>query len=289
MPIIQPVIRPPSEADSFLLQVTTGCSANSCTFCGAYLNKPFKVKSFDEITRDIEHHARRHPGTRRVFLMDGDALVLQNERLIPVLQILNKALPQLNRVSSYANGYNIIGRSLSELSELYDNRLRLIYIGLESGAQSVLDRCLKRSTVQEMVAAVQYAAAAHIKSSVIVLLGLGGRAYSDVHVRETITALNQMQPRYLSFLSLMVIPGTQLHRDVMSGEFNELNAQELLQEMHDIIEGLELSGTIFRTDHASNYLPLEGRFPQDKQRFLDSLKGAISGKISLRPDMFRGL
>jgi radical SAM superfamily enzyme YgiQ (UPF0313 family) len=289
MPVIEPVIRPPSEADSFLLQVTLGCSAEGCTFCGAYSNKPFRAKDPDEVTADIARHARRYPDERRVFLMDGDALVLSNGRLVPLLEALGKAFPGLARVSGYANGCNITRKTDRELCELFERRLRLIYMGLESGSQAVLDRCRKSSGVDEMIGAVRRAARAGIKSSVIVLLGLGGKKYSEEHVRGTIEALNRMQPRYLSFLSLMLIPGTPLAEEALRGEFVELDSLEMLKEAHDIISGLELERTVFRSNHASNYLALEGTFPKDKKALLENLKSAIDGEIRLRPEFLRGL
>lgn len=289
MALVEPIIRPPSEAGSFLLQVTVGCSANSCNFCGAYLNKPFKVKDFDEICADIEEQASFYPDTRRVFLLDGDALSLSNDQLIPVLDKLKSAFPLLTKVSAYANGFNISKRTDSELKQLYDRKLKLIYMGLESGSQNVLNYCTKKATVEEMVKSVQRCEKVKIRSSVIVLLGLGGKKYSKEHVEKTVLALNEMQPRYLSFLSLMVIPGTVLQKQIKAGDFVELNSNELLQESYDIISGLNLKKTIFRSNHASNYLSLEGRFPQDKQRLLEELKMAISGKSFLRPEFLRGL
>ena len=289
MAIVEPIIRPPSEAESFLLQVTVGCSANQCTFCGAYLNKPFAIKNFEEIVLDIQRGRSLHPQTRRVFILDGDALVVNNTKLLPVLKELNDAFPMLSRISSYATGVNILKRTDKELHELYAHQLKLIYIGLESGNQDILDRCRKRSSAEEMVEAVRRAAKARIKSSVIVLLGLGGKRYSKEHVKDTITALNRMQPRYLSFLSLMVIPGTPLYEEILNGDFAELNPIELLKEAHDIISGLKLEKTIFRCNHASNYLPLKGRFPQDKERLLDSLQLALQGELKLKPEFLRGL
>ncbi len=289
MPIVEPVIRPPSEADSFLLQVTLGCSANNCNFCGAYKNKPFAVKDPREIAADIKAYARRYKDTRRVFLMDGDALVLGNNKLVPVLEQLDQAFPRLSRVSSYANGFNILRKSDRELAELQARKLSLVYMGLESGSQAVLSRCGKSSSVEEMITAVHKTAEAGIKSSVIVLLGLGGKQHSKEHVKGTIEALNRMQPRYLSFLSLMVIPGTALAKEVRAGNFKELDPLELLKESYEIIHGLELNKTIFRSDHASNHLALEGAFPKDKKMLLNALQAAIEGKTGLRPEMFRGL
>ncbi len=289
MSIIEPVIRPPSEAESFLLQVTTGCSSNSCTFCGAYLNKPFKVKSFKEIKEDIEKGSNLYKGVRRVFLLDGDALVINNNKLLPVLKKVNEKFFKLSRIASYANGYNIKIRTKKELDELFEQKLSLIYIGLESGSQKILNFCKKRSTVEEMVEAVNRAFESGIKSSVIVLLGLGGKKFSNIHVQETIKALNRMQPRYLSFLSLMLIPGTDLFYQVQRSEFQELNPLELLKQSYDIIKGLDLKKTIFRSNHASNYISLAGRFPQDKEYLLRLLRLAINGEIKLKPEFLRGL
>jgi radical SAM superfamily enzyme YgiQ (UPF0313 family) len=289
MPILEPVIRPPAEADSFLLQVTTGCSSDTCTFCGAYKNKKFRVKDEREIFADIDHYARRCPETRRVFLMDGDALVLSNSKLIPILQKLERSFPKLSRISSYANGSNIARKNDEELAELSRFKLSLIYMGLESGCQDVLNACKKASTVDEMVNAVNRAAKANIKSSVIVLLGLGGKKNSDDHVKGTIDALNRMQPRYLSFLSLMIIPATPLATQTKKKEFEELSTLELLKESYAIIKGLELKKTIFRSDHASNHLALEGTFPKDKDLLLNVLRSALNGQVHLRPEMFRGL
>jgi radical SAM superfamily enzyme YgiQ (UPF0313 family) len=176
-----------------------------------------------------------------------------------------------------------------ELTQLVEQKLKLLYIGLESGNQMILDSCQKRSSVVEMVEATQRADRLGIKSSVMVLMGLGGKKYSTAHVIDTIRALNQMQPRYLSFLSVMLIPGTPLYKEAKSGSFEELNSNELLQEVYDIIVGLQLRMTVFRCNHASNYLPLEGRLPADKDKLLASIKLAISGQIKLKPEYMRGL
>ncbi|HBF40116.1 MAG TPA: radical SAM protein [Firmicutes bacterium] len=289
MPIIEPSIRPPAEANSFLLQVTTGCSSNICTFCGAYKGKPFRVKSVEEIDQDIKMGAALSPLTRRAFLMDGDALALDNQRLIPVLQKIKVFFPKMSRIASYANGYNIVNRSQAELMELSANRLKLIYMGLESGSQSVLDACKKRSTRDEMIEAISKAKEAGLKTSVMVLIGLGGKKNSLRHVKETVQALNWMQPHYLSFLSVILIPGTELYEEAQRGDFEELSPLELLQETYDMISGLELKATVFRSDHASNFLPLEGRLPADKDRLLAMLDSALQGKILMRPEYLRGL
>jgi radical SAM superfamily enzyme YgiQ (UPF0313 family) len=287
MPLIEPVIRPPSEAGSFLLQVTVGCSANSCTFCGAYNTKRYRIKEREEIFSDIAEKARLSPETRRVFLLDGDALASGNDVIVPVLDELGRAFPHLSRVGSYANGTNITKRSNGELRELAARKLSLIYIGLESGSEAVLEGCRKRSSAAEMVDAVGRAREAGIKSSVIVLLGLGGRNMRDEHVAGTIRALNEMQPRYLAFLSLMLIPGTPLQLQAERGEFELPGPGELLRETRDIIAGLQLEGTIFRTNHTSNYLPLEGRLPADREKLLGTLDEALAGRRPIRPEEWR--
>lgn len=283
------IIRPPSEADSFLLQITTGCSSNTCTFCGAYTGKPFRVKDIEEIYEDIRLGGSLYPDTRRVFLLDGDALVLNNKKLLPILKKIDEAFPKLTRISSYANGYNITGRSGSEMVELCEHKLKVIYMGLESGDQNILNCRKKRSTVNKMIEAVNKCREFKIKTSVILLLGLGGRTNSKQHVEQSIIAINKMQPNYLSFLSLMIIPGTPLYSEKQKKEFIELNPSELLKETHDIIEGLDLKNTIFHSNHASNYLPLSGRFPKDKYMLIDVLRSAVKGEVSLKPEFMRGL
>ena len=221
--------------------------------------------------------------------MDGDALVLPNQKLIPVLEKLGQAFPRLSRVSSYANGSNITRKTGAELAELSSRKLSLIYMGLETGSQDVLDRHKKTSSVREMIEAVRRAEEAGIRSSVMVLLGVGGRKYSAEHVLGTIEALNAMQPRYLSFLSLMIVPGTPLAEELKRKTFEELDAKELLRECYEIVSGLELRHTVFRSNHASNYLPLEGTFPKDKPALLEVLRSALDGKARLRPGFARGL
>lgn len=289
MSLIEPVIRPPSEAYSFLLQVTLGCSQNTCAFCGAYLDKPFKVKSLVEIKKDIELGAQLYPETKRVFLCDGDALVLNNEKLLSVLDQLHQAFPKLGRISSYANAQNILNKTPEELKELYTKKLKLIFIGLESGSNNILKRMNKTATAEQMVAAVEKAQTAGIKVHVIVLLGLGEAIGSLEHAKATAKIVNLMQPRYLSALSLMLIPGTDLYQEYKEKKFKELTPQELIQETLWLIEDLELQHTIFSCNHASNYVPLEGRLPHDKEKLLKTLKAAQTGKISLKPEFFRGL
>ena len=289
MPIIEPSIRPPSEAQSLLLQVTCGCSCNSCSFCGAYTDKAFRVKPMPEIIADINDYARYYPDVKKLFLMDGDALALSNSKLLPILARVREKLPQVNRVSSYANGFQITQRSHDELKDLFDNGLKLVYMGLESGSQEILDNCNKKATVRQMVDAVGHARDAGIKTSVMVLLGLGGKEGSRMHIEESAKAINAMQPAYLSFLSLMIIPGTLLYRQARQGLFEPLGALDFLKETYEILKLLDLKRSQFYANHASNYVPLSGRLPQGKQEMLALLESAMEGKVGMKPESFRGL
>jgi radical SAM superfamily enzyme YgiQ (UPF0313 family) len=289
MPIVEPCIRPPSEAESLLLQVTCGCSCNSCSFCGAYANKPFRIKPMAEIIADINEYSAYYPHVKKVFLMDGDALVLGNNKLLPILLRIREKLPQVNRVSSYANGFQITGRSQHELKDLYDHGLKLIYMGLESGSQEILNACSKKATVEQMVDAVTLADAAGIKTSLMILLGLGGKKNSRKHIEASAAAINKMQPQYLSFLSLMIIPGTLLHAQIQQGLFAPLDAHDFLKETYEMLKLLDLKRTQFYANHASNYVPLSGRLPQGKEEMLALLEAAIEGKVRMKPEEFRGL
>ena len=285
------VIRPPSEADSYILQVTYGCSHHHCTFCGTYLDKPFQVRPVDDVRQDIALARQFIPDTRRVFLADGNALVLNARRLLPVLDDLAAAFPDLQRVAAYANARDLLQKSRSELKLLREKGLRIVYLGLESGSDEVLRRINKGATAAEMIAAVQHAQAEDIRVSVIGLLGIGGSELSAAHAEATGHVVSAMDPRYLSLLTLMLVPGTPLYTQWRQGAFRPLEPEALLSELRQIILHLEgLSGCIFRTNHASNYLPLAGTLPKDKPRLLTTLDTAIcSGRAALRPEAWRAL
>ncbi|MHB8898281.1 MAG: radical SAM protein [Thermoguttaceae bacterium] len=285
------VIRPPSEADSYLLQVTYGCSHNRCAFCGTYPDKPFEVRPIDDVLEDIAMASRRLAEVRRVFLCDGNALVLDMQRLCHVLDALNGAFPLLRRISIYANARDILARSSDDLAALREKGLELIYLGLESGSDEVLRRVNKGATAAEMIAAVTRAKGAGMRVSVIALLGLGGVELSDEHADATAAAVNAMDPQYLSMLTLMLIPGTPLHDQWQAGQFQLPEPEALLVELRRVIAGTEgLSRCVFRSNHASNYVPLAGTLSRDKERLLETLDHALGrGRGAFRPESWRAL
>jgi radical SAM superfamily enzyme YgiQ (UPF0313 family) len=285
------IIRPPSEADSYILQVTYGCSHNRCTFCGTYLEKAFRVRPIEEVLEDIVLAQGQLPGTRRVFLADGNALVLKMESLVAILDALASGFPRLRRVGIYASARDILGKSDADLAALRRRKLEIVYLGLESGSDEVLRRVQKGITAAEMIEAVHRLKRAEIRASVIALLGLGGTELSAVHAEETGDVVSAMDPEYLSLLTLMLVPGTELYRQWRSGMFVLPEAADLLGELRQIIAHSEgLSRCIFRTNHASNYLPLAGTLSRDKARLLAEIDEALSkGRAALRPEMWRGL
>jgi radical SAM superfamily enzyme YgiQ (UPF0313 family) len=289
MRYVEPVFRPPSEAQSYLLPVTTGCSHNECTYCAMYLEKSFRVRPEAEVFEDIALARKVMGDVRRVFLLDGDAFVLSARKLLRILQELREAFPDLQRVGSYINAANVAGKTDEELRGLSAAGLTIGYLGLESGDPAVAKAIRKGATVDEMVAAVTRAQAAGIKMSVMSLLGMGSRDGSRRHAEGTAEALNRMQPRYAAFLTVTPVAGTRLHDQVRSGEFEVITPEESLRELRIIVENLELARTIFSANHASNYLPLTGRLPADRERLLATIDAALEGRISLKPEFLRGL
>jgi radical SAM superfamily enzyme YgiQ (UPF0313 family) len=283
------VIRPPSEAGSYILQATYGCSHNSCTFCPTYKGVRFSVRPLKEVLEDIREASALMPGTRRVFLADGNALALPMEHLVAIFESLATAFPRLERVGIYANGCDIEGKSSEELSELRRLGLGIIYLGLESGDDRVLKRVNKVDSSDEMVRAVIKAKQCGSQVSVIVLLGLAGREGSREHAIKSAETVSRMNPDYLSALTVMVVPGTPLFREEQDGKFLLPDQQGLLVELRLFLEHCELDGCIFRTNHASNYLPLKGIISRDRERLVQVIDQAIGRPELLRPEHMRGL
>ncbi|MFC1452101.1 radical SAM protein [Verrucomicrobiota bacterium] len=275
-----PLFRPPAEAESLILQVDQGCPHNRCTFCGMYRGLQYRRRPVDEVRPLILREARRFPDAQRVFLADGDVMLRPFDELEAILAMLGDSLPRLARVSLYANGSSITAKSEKELRNLRALKLHTLYMGLESGDEDILQRCRKGETAVQMVCAGRAAQAAGLRLSVMVLLGLGGDDRSEEHVKHTASALNRMQPRLLSALRMVPVEGTELREDVARGRFRPLTEHQVVRELRELVDRLELSGTVFRANHSSNVVPLEARFPRDKARLLAELDALLaSGKL----------
>lgn len=285
----EPVFRPPSEAYSYLLHVTYGCSHNECSFCAMYLEKRFRVRPVAEVLEDIAEAARVYPHTEKVFLLDGDAMTLATDRLVPVLDALGEAFPDLRRVGAYSNASSVLSKTPAELARLRERRLGILYFGLESGDEETLDRIVKGATRDEVVAAVRRANEAGIKTSVMGLLGIAGRERWREHAVATASAVSEANPRFFSLLTVTPVPGTAFHRAVEAGDITLPEPEETLEELETIVAGLDCRNTFFACNHASNYLPLKGRLPNDKPRLLESVRAARVGEIPLKPEWLRGL
>lgn len=283
------IIRPPSEANSILLQITVGCSRNKCTFCGAYKGERFRIKPDSVIMEDIafaSNHCRRQ---RRVFLCDGDALIVPQKRLMNILMEIEKQLPWVTRVGAYANCKSIKMKTLDELKVLNAHGLGILYMGLETGDDVTLKKIKKGATSEEMIQMGIKARAADMKLSITVLLGIAGKERSQIHARETGRVLSAIDPEYVGALTLMLIPGTPLYQDWVDEKFPLLKPDEMLNELKSMIAATDLSKGLFHANHASNYLPIKARLPKDKAVTLRLIDEALAGKISLKPEYFRAL
>jgi radical SAM superfamily enzyme YgiQ (UPF0313 family) len=293
MRYIEPLFRPPSEARSLVLQVTNGCSWNRCTFCEMYTapQKRFNLKHPDEIAGDLAEVAAAGYPVRRVFLADGDAMTLSVRRLRNILIDIRRYLPDVQRVSSYCLPRNLRHKSADELAELRELGLTLYYVGCESGDDLVLDRVSKGETFETSLSALEKIRTAGAKSSVMILNGMGGRHYSEQHAVNSARLMNAAQPDYLATLVLSFPAGMRRYQDGFNGEFEPLDQPGLFSEMRLLLETLELERTVFRSDHASNYLVLKGTLNRDKAKLLATLDAALDapGSVPLRQEWQRGL
>lgn len=282
------IIRPPSEANSIILQVTTGCSYNKCTFCAAYKDKPFRVRT-DSFEADIEFASKHCLRQKRVFLADGDALIIPHKKLLYILQQIHTKIPWANRISVYANCRAIRSKSSKELFELKQLGLDRVYMGLESGHDSVLMRVCKGETAQSMIDAAIKIKKCGFFLSVTVLLGLGGNQFSQQHAMATGRVLTKMTPNQIAALTLMPLPHTKLYDEMVNGDFTLPDSITILHELRTIVQYIALERVQFFANHASNYLHLSGRLQKDKEKFLQRIDDAICGNIPLIQDNWRAL
>jgi len=293
MRYIEPLYRPPSEARSLILQVTNGCSWNHCTFCEMYTQpqKKFRPMPQAQIDAALAEIAAAGTPVRRVFLADGDAMTLSVRRLKLILASINRYLPAVQRVASYCLPRNLNRKSVDQLVELRAMGLSLFYVGCESGDDLVLDRVHKGETFATSLSALQKIKAAGARSSVMILNGMGGSRYSEQHAVNSARLMNAAQPDYLSTLVISFPLGTQRYAAGFNGEFEPLDQPGLFREMYRLLDTLDLEQTIFRSDHASNYLVLKGTLGRDKEKLLDTVRTAIERpqSVNLRPEWQRGL
>jgi len=280
-------IRPPPEAASILLQVTLGCSHNKCSFCGTYKDKPFRIKAEDIILSDILFAANYMKAQDQVFLMDGDALIIPQKRLNWILEKIQEHLPWVKRVGAYANTKSIRSKTLQELIQLRENRLGMLYLGVESGEDEIRRKINKGSSAQLCLEMGKKVKEAGMQLTVTLLLGIAGKDKSLQHARSTGRLISAMDPDYASALTLMLIPGTPLYEEYKKGNFTLPDKRALLIEMRELLSYTHLSHGLFSSNHASNYLPLRAWLPEGKQALLDSIDAALKEEIGLRPEWMR--
>lgn len=284
------IYRPPSEAYSLILQVTIGCSHNKCTFCSMFKEKKFRVRDVKAVIEDLRMARNYYPKVGRIFLADGDALVLSNSKLLYILEEIQKLFPECERVSIYGSPKDVLNKSKQELTELYENGIEIIYIGAESGSDSVLKDVCKGATRAEIIEAVRKIESVGIKASVTFISGLGGRDKMEEHARLTGTMISEMEPSYVGLLTLMTEPNAPLTEDVISGKFRVLSGEEVVEETKLLIENISVKKKcVFRSNHASNYVSLRGNLPMDKEAMLKELEIALEDKELLKDERFRAL
>lgn len=282
------VYRPPSEAYSLIIQVTYGCSHNRCAFCDMYDDKHFAMRPMEEIREDFEQARRVYRRVERVFLADGDALMRKTDDLVQILGLIYDLFPECQRVTCYASPTSLQIKSEEELRLLREKGLKMVYMGLESGCDAVLERMDKGHTAAQIIAAGQMARRSGLQLSVTAISGLGSRELWREHAVETAQAFNAMNPEYIGLLTLMVEPGTPLEKWVREGSFYVLKPVEVMQEMELFLQHIDSPGSVFRMNHASNYLTLKGTLNQDRERLLQQVRQGLAGR-GLKDEILRGL
>lgn len=284
------IFRPPSEARAYILQASIGCSWNHCTYCDMYRDKTFRVRPLEETLEDVAIAGRRlGPRLEKVFVADGDALVLDLEPWEAILRACREAFPKLRQVSCYATAQNVLAKTPEELRRLHAGGLSLLYLGPESGDDPTLKRIAKGARFDDFVEASERARVAGLRRSAIFLLGAGGRERSQEHAHASARLATAMDPEYLAALTLTVIPGTPIARLEADGRFMLPDVASLLGELRIFVDEARPSAALFRTNHASNHLPIGGQLPRDRGTILHAIDAALAGALPLRPESARGL
>ena len=283
------IYRPPGEWKSYLLQTTIGCSNNTCTFCGMYLDKKFHIRPIADILADIRMAKAYYGDVERVFLCDGDAIIMRTQELLTILEALHRAFPSLQRVTTYAGPRSTLTKTPEELRTLREAGLTRAYLGVETGCDALLKQVKKGVDAAQMLEAGVRLREAGMDLWVMVILGLAGTGEpSRRHMLDTAAMMNEMKPRHLSALTLTLDPGTELYQDYRAGRFHPITPRESLLEAKLLLENLTVDPLHFTCNHASNYLPLKGGLPEDRDRFLAMLDRALAGEQELRPEWSRG-
>ena len=289
MEYIGKVFRPPSEARSLIIQCTIGCSHNKCTFCGMYKEDEFRIRPLEDVLRDLEEMSRYGQVYRRIFLADGDALILPMEHLKTLLTKIAELFPKVERVGIYASPKSIATKTVEQLKELKELGLGIAYLGVESGSDLILEKMKKGVTAEELLHQGQKLKDAGIDLSVTLISGLGGKEHTLEHATESAKFISTLQPNYLGLLTLMLEPQTELYQDIQQGRFELLTPTEVLEETRLFVSLVEGKDIVFRSNHASNYLSLGGVLDQEKERILKDIDEAMEDIRYLRHESHRRL
>jgi len=283
------VYRPPSEAHSLIVQCTLGCSHNRCAFCIMYKEKQFSINPIEQVLGDLAEARRYYPRIERIFLADGDALILPMDYLLRVLDYIRDSFPECERVSAYASTKAIMRKTDEELRTLREHGLQMVYVGLETGLEPLLKKYDKGVTVEEIIEHSLRAKAAGMTLSVTAINGMGGREQSEEHALATAAALSRIKADYVAMLTLRVYSGTPLHDWIERGELTMLSPTELAAENRIILQHIDSEGSVFRSNHASNYLPLKGTLNRDREALIAQIDKALAGEVRFRRAVELGL
>ncbi len=284
------IFRPPSEAYSLLVQVTIGCTHNKCTFCSMYKDKKFRVRDLDEVIQDLKWAKEHYRRVERIFLCDGDALALSNNRLMPILEFISDNFPECERVTVYGRAKDALKKTDEEMRQLYEAGIKMVYLGAESGSEKVLKAINKGETRQELIDGVKKIEASGMKASVTFISGLAGKDGWEDHAIQTGTMISEMQPSYVGLLTLMVEPGVPMADDIQSGKLRLLSAEEVMAETLLMLQNTNVQkDCVFRSNHASNYVSLRGTLPADREKMMALLRKAMNNHDMFKDERFRAL
>lgn len=281
------IYRPPSEAGSLLIQVTYGCSHNKCTFCGMFKTTSFRIRPIEDVMTDLKTARSRYPHVRRIYLIDGDALVLKTEHIASILTYIKELFPECERVGMAATSMDILRKTPEQLTYLHSLGLNIIYLGVETGSDTLLKKINKGVTADQIIEAGIKIKKSGMKLSVSLISGLGGKALWEDHAIGTARVLNAINPDYLGLLTLVIEDEAPMKHDIASGEMTLLTPREVLLETKLLVEHLDLKNSLFRNNHASNYLPFKATLGSEKERLLQDIRDAIDHTTAFKDDLFR--